>query len=139
MCRSIWLIMPLDPPHLLICSPSDRLADAEIHLSGKVSNTLRFKYAVMPDPDDVERRIREMLLDAGYEKLAQEVAASLKAQEEQDQRISDTLDDLMLEADRLLLKMDEIDGCSLKTLNAEALEMEAQETDAWEGEYPCTR
>ncbi len=82
-----------------------------------------------------------MLLDAGYEKLTQEVAASLKAQEEQDQRISDTLDDLLLEADRLLLKMDEMEGGPLEaeTLEAEALEMNALETEAEEGEYPCTR
>ncbi len=75
-----------------------------------------------------------MLLDEGDEQLAQQVAASLRAQVEQDRRISDTLDELLLEADRLLLKMDEIEGCSL-----EALEMEAQETEAGEGEYPCTR
>ncbi len=80
-----------------------------------------------------------MLLDAGYEKLAQEVAASLKAQEEQDQRISDTLDDLLLEADRLLLMMDEIEGGLPEALEGEALEMEALETEAGEGEAPCTR
>jgi hypothetical protein len=105
-----------------------------IHFKGKVSNTPRFKYATMPDSDEVAKRIREMLLDMGNEQIAQEIVASLKAMEERDQRISDTLDELFLEVDRLLLKVDEIEGCSLGAQDAEILEIEAQED-----EDPCTR
>jgi len=74
-----------------------------------------------------------MLLDMGNEQIAQEIMASLRAMEERDRRISDTLDELFQEVDRLLLKVDEIEGCSLEARDVEALEMEVQEED------PCIR
>lgn len=74
-----------------------------------------------------------MLLDMGNEQMAQEIVASLKAMEERDQRISDTLDELFLEVDRLLLKVDEIEDRSLESEDADALEFEAGEED------PCIR
>lgn len=86
----------------------------------------------MPDSDGVERRIREMLLDMGDEVMAEEVVASLAALEERDQRISDALEELSLEVDRLLLKLDEIEGGTLEAQEADALEMEAGD-----GEDPC--
>ena len=77
-----------------------------------------------------------MLLDMGNEQIAQEIVASLRAMEERDQRISDTLDELCQEVDRLLLRVDEIEGCSLEAGGAEALEMQEREEDPGD---PCIR
>jgi hypothetical protein len=61
----------------------------------------------MPDSNEVERRIREMLLDMGEEQLLAELESSLKAMDERHQRISDTLEEMLQEVDGLLLRMDE--------------------------------
>jgi hypothetical protein len=61
----------------------------------------------MPDSNEVERRIREMLLDMGEEQLSAKLESSLKAMDERHQRISDTLEGMLQEVDGLLLRMDE--------------------------------
>jgi hypothetical protein len=63
----------------------------------------------MPDANEVERRICEMLLDMGEEQLTNELQGALRAMDERDHRISETLEELMGEVDMLLLKLDEID------------------------------
>ena len=50
-----------------------------------------------------------MLLDMGEEQLTNELQGALRAMNERDRRISDTLEELMGEVDMLLLKLDEID------------------------------
>ena len=63
----------------------------------------------MPDGNEVERRICEMLLDMGDERLTNELQGALQALEERDRRINGTLEELLGEVDMLLLKLDEID------------------------------
>lgn len=73
----------------------------------------------MPDPDEVERKIREMLINMGDDKLLAEFEGAMKAFDESSCRIDETLEDLLREVDDLLQQMDE--------LEAEALESEEDE------------
>ncbi|MCX6668788.1 MAG: hypothetical protein NTV25_03150 [Methanothrix sp.] len=61
----------------------------------------------MPDSNEVERRIREMLLDMGEKQLLAKLESSLKAMDERHQRISEALEGMLQEVDGLLLRMDE--------------------------------
>jgi hypothetical protein len=67
----------------------------------------------MPDSNEVERKIRKVLLDMGEEQLWSELEGSLKALDERNQRISDTLEEMLREVDALLLKMDEMEDDAL--------------------------
>jgi hypothetical protein len=67
----------------------------------------------MPDSNEVERKICKMLLDMGEEQLLAELESSLKALDERNQRISDTLEEMLREVDALLLKMDEMEDDAL--------------------------
>ena len=67
----------------------------------------------MPDGNEVERRICEMLLDMGDERLTNELHGALQALEERDRRINGTLEELLGEVDMLLLKLDEIESDAL--------------------------
>ncbi len=67
----------------------------------------------MPDSNEVEKKIRKVLLDMGEEQLWAELEGSLKALEERNQRISDTLEEMLQEVDALLLKMDGMEDDAL--------------------------
>ena len=51
-----------------------------------------------------------MLLDMGEGQLTDELQGALRAMNERDRRISDTLEELMGEVDMLLLKLDEMES-----------------------------
>ena len=67
----------------------------------------------MPDSKDVERRICEML-DMGDEELLAEMERYFLHSDEQHQKISDTLDEMILEVDSLISRLDEIEDESLE-------------------------
>jgi hypothetical protein len=67
----------------------------------------------MPDSTEIERMIREMLLDMGEEQLLAKLEGTLRGMDECDCRLSQTMEDMIQEVDRLLLKMDEIDADAL--------------------------
>ncbi len=54
-----------------------------------------------------------MLLDMGEGQLTNELQEALRAMNERDRRISDTLEELMGEVDMLLLKLDEMESGAL--------------------------
>ncbi|MCX6677779.1 MAG: hypothetical protein NTU95_07545 [Methanothrix sp.] len=67
----------------------------------------------MPDSKDVERRICKML-DMGDEELLAEMETSFQLSDERHRRISDTLEEMMLEVDRLISRIGEIEDESLE-------------------------
>jgi len=67
----------------------------------------------MLDSKDVERRICE-LLDRGDEELLAEMKRSFQHLDERHQRISDTLEEMMREVDRLISRIDETEDKSLE-------------------------
>jgi hypothetical protein len=69
----------------------------------------------MPDPDEVERKIREMLIDMGDCRLLAEFEGAIKSYNERSCRIDETLEDLLQEVDDLLLKMDELEAARLES------------------------
>ncbi|MDQ1261518.1 MAG: hypothetical protein QG575_699 [Euryarchaeota archaeon] len=62
----------------------------------------------MPDSNDVEKMICKML-DMGDEELLAEMERSLQLSDERHQRISDALEEMMLEVDILISRLDEIE------------------------------
>jgi hypothetical protein len=68
----------------------------------------------MPDSREVERRIREILLDMGEEQLLAKLEGSLEAMDLRHQRISEALDEMLQEVEGLLLRMDEIEEDALE-------------------------
>jgi len=62
----------------------------------------------MPDSKDVERRICKML-NMGDEELLAEMDWSFLLSDKRHQRISDTLEEMILEVDRLISCLDEIE------------------------------
>jgi hypothetical protein len=71
------------------------------------------KQNLMPDSKDVERRICKML-DMGDEELLAEMERSFQLSDERHQRISDTLEEMTQEVDRLISRLDEIEDGSLE-------------------------
>lgn len=82
----------------------------------------------MPGSDEVERKIREMLIEMGDTKLLAEFEGAVKAFDERSARIDETLEELMQEVDELLLQMDEMDK---DEIDEAALESEEED--------PCAR
>jgi hypothetical protein len=68
----------------------------------------------MPDSNEVERKIREMLLDMGDEQLLSGLIESFRLSDERHQRISQSLEEMLEEVDRLLLKIDELEDEGLE-------------------------
>ena len=62
----------------------------------------------MPDAKDVEKRICE-LLDMGDEQLLAELERSLLLSDERHRRIDDALAEMMMEVDRLISRIDEME------------------------------
>jgi hypothetical protein len=77
------------------------------------------KSDIMADSKDVERRICKML-DMGDEELLAEMERSFQLSDERHQRISDTLEEMMQEVDRLISRIDEIEDESFEDLDAES-------------------
>ena len=73
----------------------------------------------MPDSKDVEKKICKML-DMGDEELLAEMERSFQLSDERHQRISDTLEEIMLEVDRLISRIDEIEDKSLEDEDEES-------------------
>ncbi len=69
----------------------------------------------MPGSDEVERKIREMLIDMGDYKLLAKFEGAVKAFDERSCRIDETLEELSQEVDELLLQMDELDAAALES------------------------
>ncbi len=76
---------------------------------GKASNIFALNLGPMPD-SDIQKKIREMLLEMGDEQLLAEFDGAVKAFEEHDRMISDTIDELSKEVDDLLLRMDALEA-----------------------------
>ena len=73
----------------------------------------------MPYSKDVEKKICKML-DMGDEELLAEMERSFQLLDERHQRISDTLEEIMLEVDRLISRIDEIEDESLEDEDEES-------------------
>jgi prefoldin subunit 5 len=69
----------------------------------------------MPNSDEVERKIREVLIDMGDFRLLAEFEGAIKAYNERSCRIDETLEDLLQEVDELLLQMDELEASSIES------------------------
>jgi hypothetical protein len=67
----------------------------------------------MPDSTEIERKIREMLLDMGEDQLLAKLEGTLRGIDECDCRLSQTMEDMLQEVDRLLLRIDEIEADAL--------------------------
>ncbi|MDD2836204.1 MAG: hypothetical protein PHY05_08650 [Methanothrix sp.] len=67
----------------------------------------------MPDSNDVEKMICRML-DMSDEELLAEMEMSFRLSDERHQRINNTLEEMMLEVDRLISRIDEIEDESLE-------------------------
>lgn len=63
----------------------------------------------MPDPDEAQRRIREMLIEMGYDDLLVEFDKVVEDDFQRDRRITETLDELLREVDELLQRIDNIE------------------------------
>jgi hypothetical protein len=68
----------------------------------------------MPDSNEIERKIREMMLDMGDEQLLSCMIESFRLSDERHQRISQSLEEMLEEVDRLLLKIDELEDKGLE-------------------------
>ena len=68
----------------------------------------------MPDLTEIEMKIHEMLLDMGKEQLLAKLEGTLRSIDECDCRLSQTMEDMLQEVDRLLLRMDEIEADALE-------------------------
>lgn len=64
----------------------------------------------MPDSDEVERKIREMLLEMGEDKLLAKFEESIIGLDERDRMISDTMEEMIEEIDRLLERLDDLEN-----------------------------
>jgi hypothetical protein len=73
----------------------------------------------MPGSKDVEKEICKML-DMGDEELLAELEKSFCISDERHQRISDTLEEIMLEVDRLISRIDETEDESLEDRDEES-------------------
>lgn len=60
----------------------------------------------MQGSDEIDSKLREIILGVGNEIASVDLEAILKGLDERDRRISETLDDLLEEVDRLILLAD---------------------------------
>lgn len=67
----------------------------------------------MLDSNEVERKIRETLLEMGEDQLLAKLEDAITGLDERDRKISDTMDEMMEEIDRLLEKLDDLEGSAL--------------------------
>lgn len=67
----------------------------------------------MLDSNEVERKIRETLLEMGEDRLLAKLEDAITGLDERDRRISDTMDEMVEEIDRLLEKLDDLEDGAL--------------------------
>ncbi len=63
----------------------------------------------MADSCDIERRMRQLLLNPEDEDLLAELQEIFEDADERDKKISDTLDELLKEVDELILMVDQLE------------------------------
>jgi hypothetical protein len=63
----------------------------------------------MQGSDEIDGKLREMILSLVDESASVDLEAILKGLDERDRRISETLDDLLEEVDRLLLLAEDLE------------------------------
>jgi hypothetical protein len=67
-----------------------------------------FKIQTMQGSDEIESKLQEMVRSLDDEDCANQLEAILEAMAKRDQRISETLEDLLKEVDELILFADEL-------------------------------
>jgi len=67
----------------------------------------------MLDSEEIEKRVREMLENSDEELFAQ-VEGTLQHLDERSQKIEETLEELLVEVDQLLLRLDEDESLQLE-------------------------
>lgn len=89
------------------------IIDSLCQLKSKVSNMSLLNKPIMPPTmpgsKDIEIRIVE-LLEMGDEQLMAEMERSFLLSDERHQRISETLEEMIQEVDRLLLRVDDMEA-----------------------------
>ncbi len=63
----------------------------------------------MQGSDEIDSKLREMILSLGDKSASVDLEAILKGLDERDRRISETLDDLLEEVDRLILLAEDLE------------------------------
>ena len=63
----------------------------------------------MQGSDEIDSKLREMILSLEDESASVDLEAILKGLDERDRRISETLDDLLEEVDRLILLSEDLE------------------------------
>jgi hypothetical protein len=63
----------------------------------------------MQGSDEIDSKLLEMILSLGDESASVDLKAILKGLDERDRRISETLDDLLEEVDRLVLLAEDLE------------------------------
>jgi hypothetical protein len=63
----------------------------------------------MQGSDEIDGKLREMILSLGDESASVDLEAILKGLDERDWRISETLDDLLEEVERLILLAEDLE------------------------------
>jgi hypothetical protein len=67
----------------------------------------------MPDSNEVERKIRKMLLEMGEDQLLAKLEGTIIGLDEHDRMISETMDEMIQEIDGLLERLDDLEGNAL--------------------------
>lgn len=67
----------------------------------------------MPDSNEVERKIRGMLLEMGEDQLLAKLEGTIIGWDEHDRMISETMDEMIQEIDGLLERLDYLEGNAL--------------------------
>ena len=67
----------------------------------------------MQGSDEIDSKLREIILSLGDETASIDLDAILKGLDERDRRISETLDDMLEEVDRLILVAEDLEKDAL--------------------------
>ena len=76
--------------------------------------------SIMLHSTDVESRICR-LLDMDDEELAAEMKSYFLLSDDRDQRLCDTLGEMMLQVDRLISRLDDMDNCQAEESDSEPI------------------
>ena len=76
--------------------------------------------SIVPHSKDVERRICQ-LLDMDDRELAAEMEKDSLLSDNRHQRLCDTLGEMMLEVDRLISRLDDMDNCQAEESDSEPI------------------
>lgn len=83
--------------------PIDIADSISLQGQSKVSNMFGFKIQSMQSFDEIDGKLREMILSLDDEDCTDQMEAILEEMAKRDQRISDTLEELLKEVDELIL------------------------------------